>query len=77
MEDAPEVKESHGAEAAAAAPEAPPPSQRRVVGPWDLDGKGQPTLVGGTPHRGRLRRNLLFALAALVIVAVAAFLYFG
>jgi protein phosphatase len=56
--------------------EAPADSQRKVVGPWDLDRTRHPTLVGGTPPRGRLWRNLLFALAAVVIVAVAAFLYF-
>jgi len=77
VEAAPEVQESPGGESATATPEAPPPSQRQAVGPWDLDRQRHPTLVGGAPPRGRLWRNLLFALAAVVIVAVAAFLYFG
>jgi hypothetical protein len=76
-EDAPDVQESPGTESAGDSPEAGPRSQRRVVGPWDLDAKRHPTLVGGTPPRGHLWRNLLFALAAVVIVAVAAFLYFA
>jgi serine/threonine protein phosphatase PrpC len=76
VEAAPEVRESPGVESAATPSEAPLRSHRQVVGPWDLDRKRHPTLVGGTPPRGRLWRNLLFAVAAVVIVAVAAFLYF-
>lgn len=65
------------AEMAANAHELGLTGRRRAVAPWELNASGQPKIVGGPKPTRRVARSLLFVSTVVVVVALAALLYFG
>jgi hypothetical protein len=65
-----------GAEMDANAQEIGQTSRRRAVAPWELGPRGSPKIVGGMKRKPGVGRSLLFVSTVVVVVALAALLYF-